>query len=118
MFARIKFWVSLACNPCPAASAIVENLAHDLEIGLGGFERRLIAADHEGQRRFLRRPVSTGTRRIRKCAPLAVNAAPISFETAGEMVLQSAVTLPLRTPSTKPPGPVVIRRAIALSPTQ
>src|SRR6266478_5652588 len=47
----------------------------------------------------------------KNCAPLAVNAAPISFDTAGAMVLQSAVTLPLRTPSISPPAPVVIFRA-------
>ncbi len=54
----------------------------------------------------------------RKCAPLAANAEPISRLTAGAMVLQSAMIAPVRTPSSKPSRPMVMCRAMSLSPTQ
>ena len=54
----------------------------------------------------------------RKSAPLAANAAPICLLTVGEIVLQSAVTLPGRAPARMPFGPSATERDISGSPTQ
>jgi hypothetical protein len=54
----------------------------------------------------------------KKWAPLAANIAPISTLSAGDTVLQSAVTLLGRMPSSSPALPVLTSRAIAVVPTQ